>query len=253
MEIYYTIVFFILGSVLGSFYNVVGYRLPKGESIVSPGSHCPNCKHELKPIELIPIFSFLFQGGKCKKCGLKISWFYPIFEFVTGILFSISYLKFGFSVDLIISLTFISMLLIIVISDYHYLIIPDEILIFFGIALVFEMFFKTNIVSIGFMILDGLISFGILLLLKLFGDWLFKKESMGGGDIKLMLILGFILGWQNIIILITLASFIGLPISIVMYLVKKDNVIPFGPFLSAAAMIIYFTGLNMEYILNILS
>ena len=78
MTIYYAIIFFILGITLGSFYNVVAYRLPRGESIVFPSSHCPNCNHKLTPLELIPIFSFLFQKGKCKNCKVKISWFYTI-------------------------------------------------------------------------------------------------------------------------------------------------------------------------------
>ena len=79
MEIYYMITFFILGTIFGSFYNVVGYRLPRGESIAFPPSHCTKCGHKLTPLELIPIFSFLLQKGKCKKCGDKISWFYTIF------------------------------------------------------------------------------------------------------------------------------------------------------------------------------
>ena len=96
MEILYTIYFFIFGTILGSFYNVVGYRLPRGESLIKPRSHCTNCNHVLTPIELIPILSFLIQGGKCKNCKQKISWFYTIFEFLTGLLFALSYIIFGY-------------------------------------------------------------------------------------------------------------------------------------------------------------
>ena len=98
MQFILMILFFIVGIIFGSFYNVVGYRVPKGESILYPSSHCTKCKHELKPYELVPIFSFLFLKGKCKKCGTKISWFYPIFEFLTGILFMLSYLIFTIKV-----------------------------------------------------------------------------------------------------------------------------------------------------------
>ena len=97
MEIYYTILFFILGTILGSFYNVIGYRLPKGESVLYPRhSYCPNCHHSLSKWELIPVLSFLFQGGKCKHCHHPISFFYPLIELLTGVLFAISFYSFGF-------------------------------------------------------------------------------------------------------------------------------------------------------------
>ena len=104
---------FIIGTVFGSFYNVVGYRIPNNESIVFPGSHCTKCGHELKFYELIPIFSYIFLKGKCHKCHDKISLFYPFFEFLTGLLFALSYVSYGFSLELIIVLTFISMMIII--------------------------------------------------------------------------------------------------------------------------------------------
>ena len=129
MTVYYAIVFFMFGTIFGSFYNVVAWRLPRGESIVKPASHCPNCNHYLTPIELIPIISYLIQGRKCKNCKQKISPFYCLFETLTGVLFCLCYLKFGFTIDLFINLTFISMLLIIIISDYQTMIIPDEVLI----------------------------------------------------------------------------------------------------------------------------
>ena len=125
MTIYYAVVTFIFGAVLGSFYNVVGYRIPKGESLISPSSHCTKCNHKLGASELVTIFSWIFIQGKCKNCGQKISAFYPIFEFSSGLLFMISYLIFGFSIEFFISITFISMLLIIIISDYQTYIIPD--------------------------------------------------------------------------------------------------------------------------------
>ena len=97
MDIYYGVVIFIFGLILGSFYTVVGERLPEGKSIVTPPSHCPNCNHKLTPFELIPIISFFLQGGKCTSCKKKISWFYPIFESACGLLFLLAYLKFGFT------------------------------------------------------------------------------------------------------------------------------------------------------------
>ena len=116
MEVYNIIFMFIIGTIFGSFYNVVGYRLPIGKSIVSPPSHCPKCNHKLKPIELIPIISYIISKGKCKNCQQKISPFYIIFETLTGILFAITYIVFGFNTDIIIPLTFISMLIILVMN-----------------------------------------------------------------------------------------------------------------------------------------
>ena len=117
MEIYYLVVFFIFGLVFGSFYNVVGYRLPNKMSLISPSSHCTSCNHTLTPSELVPVFSWLIQGGKCKNCGSKIGVFYPIFELCTGIIFALIYHVFGLSISTFIALVFASMILILIISD----------------------------------------------------------------------------------------------------------------------------------------
>lgn len=249
MEIYYATVFFIFGTLFGSFYNVVGYRLPRGESIAYPPSHCPKCGHRLSPLELIPIFSFLFQKGKCKNCGDKISWFYSIFEFTTGVLFCVSYLVFGFSIELAIALTFISMLLIVIISDYQTMTIPDELLAFCGLLLIIELSIKNGL-NVGENILDGIIMFSIMYLIKILGDKIFKKESMGGGDIKLMFIYGLVLGWPLSCISICLASFIGLPISLIMIKKTHDHEIPFGPFLAIAAIILVIFKIDFNTIIN---
>lgn len=253
MEIYYTIVSFLFGAILGSFYNVVGYRLPKGESLIHPSSHCPNCNHKLGASELVPIFSFLFQKGRCKNCKQKISWFYPTFELASGLLFAISYQIFGPTIDLAIALIFISVLLIIIISDYQTMIIPDEVLIVGIIALAISTFLKSGINGLWIAALNGLIAFTIMFLLKKLGDFLFKKESMGGGDIKLMFLFGFALGWKMSIISIFLASFIGLPVSLLVLYYKKENVIPFGPFLSISAILILLTKIDFSFIINLLS
>lgn len=252
METYYLIVFFIFGTVLGSFYNVVGYRLPKNESVMFPSSHCTNCGHELGILELFPIFSFLFLGGKCKKCKQKISWFYPIFEFISGVLFALSYYIFGFSIELLISLTFVSTLLIVVISDYHYMIIPDEILIVSIILLITEIFLLNGFKGVFTSIINGIISFVIMFLIKKLGDFLFKKESMGGGDIKLMFVFGLVLSWPIALISVFLGSFIGLPVSLYILGTKKNHEIPFGPFLSLGAVILFLSRINVDTIIQYL-
>lgn len=253
MEIYFSVVFFIFGTVLGSFFNVVGYRLPREESIVYPPSHCTKCGHRLTFLELIPIFSFLFQKGKCKNCGVKISWFYTIFELTTGILFMVCYQLFGLSFDLLINITFISMLLIIIISDYQTMIIPDQVLLFFGSLLLVEVYIANGFDYTVESIFNGLIMFAIMYLMKTIGDFIFGKESMGGGDIKLMLIYGFVLGWATSCISICLASFIGLPISLLMIRSKSNHEVPFGPFLAVSAIILILFKVDINSIINLLT
>lgn len=244
--------FFLIGTILGSFYYVVAYRIPKGESIVSPPSHCPNCNHRLGPLELIPIFSFIFQLGKCKNCKCKISFFYPLFEFLCGLLFGFAFLSYGFSVDLIVVLTFISMIMIIILSDIYYMIISDGVLIFFGSLLFVLLFVFYGFKYALFHVLYGLISFLIMFLLKLFGDFLFKCESMGGGDIKLMFVFGLMFGWEMSIVSIFLASIIGLPISLILLRNKNDHVLPFGPYLGSAALIIVLFHIDFSDVISLI-
>lgn len=251
MTLYYTIVSFIFGTVLGSFYNVVGYRLPREQSLITPSSHCPKCNHKLGASELVPIFSYLFQGRKCKNCKEPISAFYMTFELLTGILFAFAYLIFGLSIEFVIALIFISMSIIIIISDYQTMIIPDEVLIVGGILITICQFMQGTDVIVN-SLANGVIAFAIMLLIKLFGDFIFKKESMGGGDIKLMFIFGMLLGWKMSIMSIFLASFIALPISLILMLKKKEHIIPFGPFLSISGLIILLTQTDFDVIINLL-
>lgn len=244
--------FFMFGAIFGSFYYVVAWRIPKGESIVYPPSHCPNCNHRLGPLELVPIFSYLFQGGKCKNCKCKISIFYPLFEIICGLLFGFSYLSYGLCFDLIIVLTFISMIMIIMLSDYYYMIISDGVLLFFGISLFIEMFIIYGWQYALIHLLYGLIAFVIMYLIKLLGDFLFKKESMGGGDIKLMFVFGLMFGWQMSMVSIFLASIIGLPISLLLMKKDSDHVLPFGPYLGIAALIIVLFKIDISFVINLI-
>lgn len=247
------LLFFVIGTIFGSFYNVVGYRLPKGESLLYPASHCPKCNHKLGPLELIPILSFLFLGGKCKNCKDKISWFYPIFEFCSGLLFALSYVAFGFSLECLLSIVFISMLLIIIISDYQTMIIPDSVLIVFSAMIIIIKYFMVGIEGVGIALLHGIGAFIFMLLLKLFGDFLFKKESMGGGDIKLLAVYGLMFGFPMSIVSVFIAAIIGLPISLIVVKKNSNHEIPFGPFLAVAAILIVLLKLDFNTLLNLLT
>lgn len=256
IEIATDIMIFIVGMIFGSFYNVVGYRLPNGMSIAFPSSHCPNCNHKLKFYELIPVFSYVFLLGKCKSCKKRISFLYPFFEIITGLLFLLSYMIFGINIKFFISITFVSILIIISISDIRYYIIPDEVLIAGSILIIIELIINSLINDINLVsgvlipILNGLSAFAILYLFKVFGDVVFQKESLGGGDIKLMFFIGLTLGFDMSIVTIFIASFIALPLSVISLIKNDNNILPFGPYLSIAAIIILLSNLNLDMILQ---
>jgi leader peptidase (prepilin peptidase)/N-methyltransferase len=168
-------------------------------------------------------------------------------------LFLVSYLIFGFTPELIISLIFVSASVIIIVSDITYMIIPDEIIVISSLLIIIVRVVFYGVNDIPLILLDALIPFGILLLIKLFGDFIFKKESMGGGDLKLMIIFGLVLGWNSAILSIFVGTFIAFPISLYFYLKKKEHMLAFGPYLCIGALIIYFFNINFEYIIKLLT
>lgn len=250
MEKLYLTIFFIFGSIMGSFYHALATRLSNGLSIVKPASHCDKCKHELKWYELIPILSYIIQGGKCRKCKTAMPISYLLMEICTGILFAVCYHVFDTPLEITISLVFISSLIIIIISDIEYMIILDEVLIFAITAIVILDIFNVGFYDTSIKILCGAGSFITMLLIKKMGDFIFKQESLGGGDIKLMFVIGLVIGYEMSICNIFLATFIAFPIALFLLITKKDNMIPFGPFLSMAAIILYIWGLNFTDIIN---
>lgn len=247
MELYYIILFFILGTVLGSFYNVVGYRLPKNESIIYPKhSYCPNCHHTLSIGELIPIFSFLFQRGKCRHCHHAISFFYPFIEVLTGVLFAVSYYSFGFSYQLVISLSLSSLFSIVIVSDLTYLIIPDEVTAIVGLIIAGATFwgrgYQEGLMALG----SGVLLFGIMYSIMLLGDFLFKRESLGGADIKLMFIAGLSLGTILGILVIFISSVVALPIALSLYITNKEKVVPYGPFIVFSILLLFLLKVDVN-------
>ncbi len=252
MEYLYLTIFFVFGSVMGSFYHVIASRLSKGKSIISPPSHCENCNHYLKWYELIPIISYLIQGGKCRKCKAKMPISYILMEICTGILFAVCYHVFGYSLQLIVALIFVSSLIIIIISDIEYMIILDEVLIIAIFSIIVVDIIDIGLYETAFKVASGLGSFITMILIKKIGDIMFKQESLGGGDIKLMFLVGLVIGYPMSICNIFFATFIAFPIALFLLIFKKDNIIPFGPFLSMAGIILYIWGLNFSDIINFL-
>lgn len=245
MRTVYTVILFVVGLFMGSFYNVVGYRLPNKMSLIKPNSHCTNCKKELKWYHLIPVFSYLFLGGKCAYCKAKIGIIHPLVELITGVLFAVSYYSFGFTWNFGIALVVSSLFAIIIVSDLNYLVISDEVLAVAGSLIIVFNFFNLGIMGVLKTILYGLIMFGIMFLMMKLGNKIFKQESLGGGDIKLMLVLGMTLPLIMNIFSIFIASCIALPISLIILFKNKDNVIPFGPFLVAGNLLVMFLKLDV--------
>ena len=203
MGIVIGVFFFLYGIVLGSFFNVVGLRVPKKESIVSPPSHCTVCNRKLGVLDLIPVFSYLFLKGKCRGCGTRISPIYPIMELVTGILFVLSYAMLGFSGELIIAILFVSLLVIITVSDIAYMLIPNKVLLPFAIVLIgLRLIIPLEPWWDSF--LGAIVGFGVLYLIAVV-----SKGGMGGGDIKLFFVIGLVLGTTNTLVTLFLAAFIG--------------------------------------------
>ena len=259
METMYIIIFFIFGAVMGSFYHVVATRLSNDESIISPRSHCTKCNHQLKWYENIPIISFIYLKGKCSKCKAKIPISCLIVEIITGALFAVCFHSFKLSFDLIIALIFTSSLIIVIVSDIEYMIILDEVLvtstltiiILYLIHYIFLMDYNIGIKKLMLShVYPGIGSFATMYAIKLLGDKMFKKESLGGGDIKLMFLFGLVLGYPIAICTIFLATFIAFPISIFILFSDKENIIPFGPFLSMSAILLLISKVDIMDILT---
>lgn len=242
MEIVYTVYFAILGLVFGSFYNVVGLRVPKGESIVHPPSHCTSCQKRLTALELIPVLSYVIQRGKCRGCGTKVSPIYMVTEIITAALFAFSFGQFGFSAELAVALLFISLLVIINVSDIAYMLIPDKILLFFlPLLIIVRMFAPLE--PWWASLVGAVIGFSILFFIAIV-----SKGGMGGGDIKLFFLIGYVLGPIDTLLTLFVAALIGMIVGLVILKVRgqgRKTPVPFGPSIAVATIIVYFYGQQM--------
>jgi leader peptidase (prepilin peptidase)/N-methyltransferase len=245
MNIIVNIILFLLGLSIGSFLNVCIYRIPRKEPLILSRSHCPKCGTSIRAFDNIPILSFILLGGRCRSCKERISWRYPMVELLTAIAFLFTYWHFGWGWEFVSKLILLLLLIIIFFIDLEHKIIPDVIsLSGIGLGLVFSLLVK----SITFwQSLLGLLVGGVLLYLTaILGDFLFKKESMGGGDIKMAAMLGAFLGWQKFLLSFFVAVFLGAAVGVITMLfspkVRQSKVIPFGPFLALGAAISIFWG-----------
>ncbi len=245
MEIFFL---FIMGLIFGSFANVCIYRMPRDMSIMKPASHCTNCDNFIKWYDNIPIISYLFLRGKCRNCGTKISFIYPAIEFLCGLLFASMYFPFGFSYVLMPFCLLVFSLLVITAIDFEFQIIPDEFSFMLMIVGLFTSFFNPILGdTFGQRILNSFIGLlaggGSLLAVAIVGKWIFKKDAMGGGDIKLMAGVGAFIGWEKVLFAIFIASVLGSIVGILLILFKKivkKQEIAFGPYLALGSYAVLF-------------
>ena len=234
------VLIFFIGAILGSFYLVVGTRLPKGEDVLFSRSRCDSCGHELKWYNLIPIFSYIFQRGKCSFCHQKIASEHFWTELATGALFLLTYYYFPIGYNFYVGLIISSLLVIIFVSDFKYMIILDSPLIISGIIIIILklIFFgvKTTVISI----ISGIALFFVMLLMFEIGKLLFKKEALGGGDIKLSFIIGLVLNFNLGLTALVLSTFVALPYALASLEIKKNNEFPYGPFLAGSLFIVFY-------------
>jgi len=218
---------------LGSFINVIILRVPKGKSIILPNSHCVKCNHSLSWYENIPIISFVFLRGRCKKCKVPISYQYPIIEFLTLSLGVILYIKLAFSIELLVYTIIFALLLSLSMIDIHYHAVPDSInLLILTIALIFAPNTFESIQS-------ALYIAGALVLLRFYLSYILKKEAMGEGDIILGATMGAVVGVKFAFIALFLSSLIALPLALYMLIRYRVKELAFIPFLAFALLIVY--------------
>lgn len=243
LDVFYALVLFVFGSAAGSFFNVCIDRLPKGKSIIKPPSACDSCGKKLSVLDLIPIFSYLFLKGRCRYCGARIPLRVLLVELGTGLLFAYIFWQFGLSTELAIGIFYCSIFLIIGLIDLDTQLILNKLTYpTAAIALVLAILpFESEIVpSLGSALIGGGIGLGLFLLI-----FLLSRGGMGIGDIKMAALLGLVFGSPLVFVSILLAVILGGIIAAILLTLKRKGrkqAIPFGPFLSLAAIVTLLHG-----------
>lgn len=239
---------FIVGLFIGLIAVILGLKLPlkKREFF----NVCNHCNERYKWYELIPIFSFFLNKGECRYCNKELSLWYPFLELLCGVLFSFSFMIYGFSYEMLIMIILCILSIIIFVSDFKYFIISDEplfVLSFLVLLLKYLFFgFETFLISL----CSGILILVFMLVIRFIGNKIFKQESLGGGDVKLSMFFGFVLGIRLSIVSLVVGSFLAFPYAIYCSLSDKQREIPFGPFLVAGLFLVF---LLMDFINSFLN
>ena len=238
MTLVMSLLIFVIGAAIGSFLNVCIYRLPEEKSIAIPPSHCLSCGEPIAWCDNIPIISYLLLRGACRRCSAKISFQYPLVEFLTGVIAVALFFIYNISFQLIFVFVFLASLIVVTVIDLRHQIIPHVITLpgipLFFIASVFFMDVKPLDAFLGIMIGAGSLYF-----VAVYYEWLTNREGMGGGDVNLLAMMGAFMGWHSLIHIILVASLAGAVTGLAAIALKGKNsqyAIPFGPFLSLGAL-----------------
>jgi leader peptidase (prepilin peptidase) / N-methyltransferase len=236
-----------MGLIIGSFLNVCIYRVPAGLSIVSPGSSCPGCNTPIRPWHNIPVISYLLLGGRCASCGMRISPRYPLVETLNALAYVFTLHQIGPSARAVVVMALMSAFIVIAFIDLDHRIIPNGITIP-GMAaglVLGPLVMGTGVLgSVLGLVAGGGLLYGVMV----FGRVVLKKEGMGGGDVKLMAMVGSFIGWKLVLLSIFIGSFagsiVGVPL-IALKVIDRDTMIPFGPFLVAGSVFSIFYGTSL--------
>jgi len=247
MDLFWGIFLTVAGAAIGSFLNVLIYRIPEGQSIIFPSSRCPRCTHSIRFYDNIPIISYLILRGRCRDCHEKISLRYPLVETITALLSMFLFWKFGLNTKYLFSFIFTCALIVITFIDLDHQIIPDVITLP-GIP----VFFLIAIFFMGIPVLEALLGIliggGCLFAIAFIYELITKREGMGGGDIKLLALLGAFLGWKSLFFILFVSSLLGAVVGISVMIARGKDMkyaVPFGPFLSIAAVAYLFVGIDV--------
>ena len=230
----------IVGLAVGSFVNVVALRLPEGQSIVRPRSRCPRCGTTLRWHDNVPVLSWLFLRGRCASCKAPISWQYPAVEISTAAIWGLHAWALGPTPETARAILFVTILLAIAVADLRFYIIPDELSLggaVLGLALAFLPGGPTILQALAGAVVGG----GVLWLVAIVGTWAFRKEAMGGGDIKMLAMIGAFLGWKGALLSIFLGALAGTLVFVPLAW-RTDRLVPFGVFLALGAALAYHLG-----------
>jgi leader peptidase (prepilin peptidase)/N-methyltransferase len=231
----------VLGAVLGSFLNVCILRLPAEQSVVRPPSRCPKCGKGVAWYDNIPVLSWIVLRGRCRNCGQPISIQYPLVELATAAIWAYCAWRSGWSLETARVAVFGTLLLGIAMTDAREYIIPDEFT-WGGLALGLAFSLAGGLAGLGQALLGAVVGFGLLWLVGLVGSWIFKQEAMGGGDIKMMAMVGAFLGWKGVLLTIFLGSLLGSIVFIPLALAGRKKLVPFGVFLAIGGAAAYLVG-----------
>lgn len=244
MTIWPDVLIFILGAAVGSFLNVCISRIPEGISIVRPASRCPDCGSPIRFYDNVPLLSYLILKGRCRDCGVRIPFHYPLVEGMAALMALFLYWKFGLSLKCLAAFIFVCALIVITFIDLAHQIIPHVITLpgipLFFLAAMFIMDVRPLDAFIGMM--SGI---GCLYLVAVYYEAITGNEGMGGGDVNLLAMLGAFLGWQSLLFIMLIAAVVGAIVGVILMIVRGKDLkyaVPFGPFLSLGALVYLFFG-----------